>query len=88
MVFGARHQQPLVRVPVHRLHLPAVPRQRQLLLAGRKVPDLQRGVVGARDELGVGGRDGQAADGLGVRLDLLDVVEVGLPVLDDARLVS
>jgi hypothetical protein len=74
-------------MPIHRLHLPAVSRQRRLLGAGRKVPDLQCRVVGASDELGVCRCDGQPPHCLGVRLYLLDVVEVCLPVLDHARLV-
>ena len=88
VVLGAGDEQAFVRMPVDRLDLPPVPRQHRLLGAGRKVPNLQRGVVGARNELGVGGRNGEAAHGFRVRLHFLDVVEVGLPILDDARLVG
>ena len=75
-------------MPVDRLDFPSMSCQRRLFCARRKVPDLQCGVVGARDKLGVCGGDCEPAHSLGVCLYLLDVVEVGLPVLDHSRLVG
>lgn len=62
-------------------------RQRRLLRAGREVPDLQRRIVGACDELGVRRGYCEPSYGFRVCLNLLDVVEVCLPVLYYARLV-
>lgn len=51
VVLGPRAEQSLCGVPIDRPHLPAVSRQRRLLLARGEVPNLQRLVVRGGDEL-------------------------------------
>ena len=54
----------------------------------REVVDLQRSVVTGRHVSLVVGRKGQISNGLLVRLDMSDIVEVGLPELDHAVMVA
>src|SRR5438270_13664076 len=75
-------------MPVDRLDFPSMSCQRRLFCTRRKVPDLQCRVVGACDKLGVCGGYGESSHCLSMRLYLLDVVEVGLPILDDSGLVG
>ena len=75
-------------MPVDGLGVPSVARQRHVGRAPRKVPDADRGVVGRRRELQVGRRKRHGADGLPVRLDRLDELQVRPPVLDRAGVVA
>lgn len=76
-------------MPVARLDIPVVARERRVGDSGGEVEDLQRRVVGRGQELGVTGRPGEVANGVVVRVvDGLDVVEVGPPVLDVAFLAA
>lgn len=88
MVLGAGDEQALCRVPVDGFGVPAVALELGLHGAEGKVKDLEGGIVRGGDKLGVVGAEGEVADGVRVGVDALDVVEVGLPVLDEAVVVA
>mmetsp|Transcript_28655 Transcript_28655/g.81985 ORF Transcript_28655/g.81985 Transcript_28655/m.81985 type:complete len:318 (-) Transcript_28655:169-1122(-) len=87
-VLRASRHEALRGVPVAALHVPAVACEGPLLLSRAEVPDLGVGVVCAGAELEAGGRDGDVANGLLVALKSLEVVEVRIPELDYAKLVT
>mmetsp|Transcript_14155 Transcript_14155/g.42143 ORF Transcript_14155/g.42143 Transcript_14155/m.42143 type:complete len:336 (+) Transcript_14155:328-1335(+) len=87
-ILRARGDEALRGVPAAALDVPAVARERALLLARAEVPDLRVRVVRAGDKLQAGWSDGEVADGLLVGLEALEVVDVLVPELDDPELVA
>jgi hypothetical protein len=88
VVFAARYEQALGRMPLDALDVPPVARQRPLLAHLLEAPQLHGRVVRARHEAGVVRREGDVADGFRVRLEGLQVVHVDLKVLDHAAVVA
>ena len=50
VILAARDDKGLVRVPLHRLHVPSVPRQSTLLFVVLPVPNTHLCVEGTRDK--------------------------------------
>lgn len=75
-------------MPVASLGIPPVARKGHLGNTSSEVKDLEGGVVGGCDELEVGRCDGQVANGIMMAPNAFDIVEVGLPVLDDTIVVG
>ncbi len=74
-------------MPVHGLDIPVVTGERRLLDSTSKVKELDGRVIRGGDKFGVGRTETEVANRVTVGLNDLDVVEVGLPVLDDSILV-
>ena len=55
VIFGTRNYEAFRGVPVNRLNVPAVARERALHGAFVEIPDAQGTVIGGSDKLGVGG---------------------------------
>jgi hypothetical protein len=88
MIFGPGNQQSFCWMPIQTSDLPLMARQGGFFDATGKVEYLDCGIVAGRGKLCIRGGKGQSSDGFIVSLNLLDVVEIGLPILDDAILVG
>lgn len=76
-------------MPIYTPHFPLVTCKLLICHAACKIPDLDFGVIGTGDELGVGGGEGDAFDTILVCLFYdFDIVEVGLPIFDCTSLIS
>ena len=71
-------------MPVDRFCVPIVTCQSRLFYSSGKIEDLKGRVIACRDEFGVVWREGDASYRIIMCLYSFDVVEVGLPVFDDA----
>lgn len=88
MVLGARDKQSFGGMPVNAFRFPAMARQVGFFNTSRKIPDLQRCIVRGSDEPGVGRRKSEPPDGFVMPSHNFDVVEIRLPVFDEAVLVG
>lgn len=75
-------------MPRNTTHIRSVTTQHALLLTAYEVPNAHRGIVGTSDKFAIRTAEADAADGVFVRLIDLDVVHVGLPILDETRIVG
>ncbi len=88
MIFRSGDEKTFGRMPVNCLCIPAMATEHRFFNASCEIEDFECGVIRSRDEFRVIGREGHISNSVIVSMNDLDVVEVWLPVLDHAVVVS